>query len=160
MSDIYVESNKYFMNTNIGKLFINQLDVYSYILNFCLYTNFKQDVDKYEKEMFSTKDTHENSQQKLINKINEILKTDNFNIWNALIKLFNYIYDNIFSEEVKSNYINLLTNKINTYTAKYNGSSQEKIKQELENKMDDFYKALGWEKSSFSSKKLEEFFSF
>jgi DNA polymerase elongation subunit (family B) len=31
---------------------------------------------------------------------------------------------------------------------------------ELENKMDDFYKALGWEKSSFSSKKLEEFFSF
>jgi DNA polymerase elongation subunit (family B) len=31
---------------------------------------------------------------------------------------------------------------------------------ELENKMDDFYNALGWEKSSFSSKKLEEFFSF
>ena len=31
---------------------------------------------------------------------------------------------------------------------------------ELENKMDDFYKALGWEKSSFSSKKLGEFFAF
>ena len=31
---------------------------------------------------------------------------------------------------------------------------------ELENKMDDFYNALGWEKSSYSSKKLGEFFAF